>query len=133
TRLRRRTRRARWNVSSASAWRPRISRAAHRDGQLDCDHDLEVLHQVVHDLAYMSRKRSLQEARALEASGSLKRQPARNGERGMMGISDWLKRPRPREKPRAVEGAEKKGRDEGLPAGDLPADEGSIDEDLDES
>ena len=51
----------------------------------------------------------------------------------MMGISDWFKRLRGREDAQAVEGAEEKARDEGVPAGDLPADEGSIDEDLDES
>jgi hypothetical protein len=51
----------------------------------------------------------------------------------MMGISDWFKRLRAREDAQAVERAEEKARDEGVPAGDLPADEGSIDEDLDES
>ena len=51
----------------------------------------------------------------------------------MMGISDWFKRLRAREDAQAVEGAEEKARDEGVPAGDLPADEGSIDEDLHES
>ena len=51
----------------------------------------------------------------------------------MMGISDWFKRLRAREDAQAVEQAEEKARDVGVPAGDLPADEGSIEKDKDES
>ena len=51
----------------------------------------------------------------------------------MMGISNWFKRFRTGEDALAVERAEEKAREEGAPADDLPADEGSIDDDLDES
>jgi hypothetical protein len=37
----------------------------------------------------------------------------------MMGISDWFKRLRAREDAQAVELAEERARDEGVPAGDL--------------
>jgi hypothetical protein len=50
-----------------------------------------------------------------------------------MGISDWFKRLRARDDAEAVERAEEKARHEGVPSGDLPADEGSVDQDLDES
>ena len=50
-----------------------------------------------------------------------------------MGISDWFKRLRDRDDAQAVERAEEKARHEGVPAGDLPADQGSIDKDLHET
>lgn len=50
-----------------------------------------------------------------------------------MGISDWFKRLRARDDAQAVELAEEKARHEGVPAGDLPADEGSVDQDLDQT
>jgi hypothetical protein len=51
----------------------------------------------------------------------------------MMGISNWFKRFRTGEDALDVERAEEKAREEGAPADDLPADAGSIDDDLDES
>jgi hypothetical protein len=51
----------------------------------------------------------------------------------MMGISNWFKRFRAGEEALDVERAEGEAREEGAPAEDLPADEGSIDDDLDES
>jgi hypothetical protein len=51
----------------------------------------------------------------------------------MMGISDWFKRLRARDDAEDVERTEEKAQHEGVPAGDLPADEGSIEQDLDES
>jgi hypothetical protein len=51
----------------------------------------------------------------------------------MMGISDWFKRFRAGEDALDVERAEEKAREEGAPAEELPGEEGSIDEDLDES
>jgi hypothetical protein len=47
----------------------------------------------------------------------------------MMGISDWFKRFRDRDDAQAVERAEEKARHEGVPTGDLPADQGSVDQD----
>ena len=49
-----------------------------------------------------------------------------------MGISDWFKR-LARDDAQAVEGAEEKARHEGVPAGDLPADQGSVEQDLDKT
>ena len=51
----------------------------------------------------------------------------------MMGISDWFKRLAARDDAQAVESAEEKARHEGVPAGDLPADQGSVERDLHES
>ncbi len=51
----------------------------------------------------------------------------------MMGISDWFKRFRAGEDALDVERAEEKAREEGAPPDDLPGEEGSIDDDLDES
>ena len=51
----------------------------------------------------------------------------------MMGISDWFKRLRGEDDAQAVEGAEEKARHEGVPAGDLPADQGSVEQDLHEN
>jgi len=51
----------------------------------------------------------------------------------MMGISDWFNRLRGRDDAATVELAEEKARHEGVPAGDLPADEGSVDKDLHET
>jgi hypothetical protein len=51
----------------------------------------------------------------------------------MMGISDWFKRLRAQDDAQAVEGAEEKARHEGVPAGDLPADQGSVEQDLDKT
>ena len=51
----------------------------------------------------------------------------------MMGISDWFKRLRAEDDAQAVEGAEEKARHEGVPAGDLPADQGSVEQDLRET
>jgi hypothetical protein len=51
----------------------------------------------------------------------------------MMGISNWFKRFRTGEDALDVERAEEKARQAGAPADDLPADAGSIDDDLDES
>jgi hypothetical protein len=51
----------------------------------------------------------------------------------MMGISDWFKRLRVLDDAQAVERAEEKARHEGVPAGDLPADQGSVEQDLDET
>jgi hypothetical protein len=51
----------------------------------------------------------------------------------MMGISDWFKRLRAQDDAQAVEGAEEKARHEGVPAGDLPADQGTVDQDLDKT
>lgn len=51
----------------------------------------------------------------------------------MMGISDWFKRLRAQDDAESVERAEEKARHEGVPAGDLPADEGSVDQDLDQT
>ena len=48
----------------------------------------------------------------------------------MMGISDWFKRLRAQDDAQDVELAEEKARHEGVPAGDLPADQGSVDQDL---
>jgi hypothetical protein len=48
-----------------------------------------------------------------------------------MGISDWFKRLRTRDDAQAVERAEENARHEGVPAGDLPADQGSVQQDLD--
>ena len=48
----------------------------------------------------------------------------------MMGISDWFKRRRAEDDSQAVEGAEEEARHEGIPAGDLPADQGSVEQDL---
>jgi hypothetical protein len=48
----------------------------------------------------------------------------------MMGISDWFKRLRARDDAQAVELAEEKARHEGVTARDLPADQGSVDQDL---
>jgi hypothetical protein len=50
-----------------------------------------------------------------------------------MGISDWFKRLRGRDDAAAAELAEEKARHEGVPAGDLPADQGSVDKDLHET
>jgi len=50
----------------------------------------------------------------------------------MMGISDWFKR-LARDDAQDVEGAEEKARHEGVPAGDLPADQGSVEQDLDKT
>ena len=50
-----------------------------------------------------------------------------------MGISDWFKRLRAQDDAQAVEGAEEKARHEGVPAGDLPADQGSVEQDLDKT
>jgi hypothetical protein len=50
-----------------------------------------------------------------------------------MGISDWFKRLRARDDAQAVERAEEKARHEGVPAGDLPADRGSVEQDLDKT
>jgi len=50
-----------------------------------------------------------------------------------MGISDWFKRLRGEDDAQAVERAEEKARHEGVPAGDLPADRGSVDQDLDKT
>ena len=50
-----------------------------------------------------------------------------------MGISDWFKRLAARDDAQAVERAEEKARHEGVPAGDLPADRGSVDQDLDKT
>ena len=50
-----------------------------------------------------------------------------------MRISDWFKRLRAREGAQAVEHAEEKVGHKGVPAGDLPADRGSIDADLDQA
>ena len=47
-----------------------------------------------------------------------------------MGISDWFKRLRAQDDAQAVEGAEEKARHEGVPAGDLLADQGSVEQDL---
>jgi hypothetical protein len=47
-----------------------------------------------------------------------------------MGISDWFKRLRAQDDAQDVELAEEKARHEGVPAGDLPADQGSVDQDL---
>lgn len=51
----------------------------------------------------------------------------------MMGISDWFKRLRAQDDAQAVEGAEEKARHEGVPAGDLPADQGSVEQDRHET
>jgi hypothetical protein len=51
----------------------------------------------------------------------------------MMGISDWFKRLRGQDDALAVERAEEKARHEGVPAGDLPADQGSVQQDLDKT
>jgi len=51
----------------------------------------------------------------------------------MMGISDWFKRPRAEDDVQDVERAEEKASHEGVPAGDLPADQGSVERDLHES
>jgi hypothetical protein len=51
----------------------------------------------------------------------------------MMGISDWFKRLAARDDAQAVESAEEKARHEGVPAGDLPADQGSVEQDLDKT
>ena len=51
----------------------------------------------------------------------------------MMGISDWFKRLRAEDDVQDVERAEEKARHEGVPAGDLPADQGSVEQDLDET
>ena len=51
----------------------------------------------------------------------------------MMGITDWFKRFRAGEDARDVERVEEQAREEGAPADELPADEGSIDDDLDKS
>ena len=48
----------------------------------------------------------------------------------MMGISDWFKRVRAEDDAQDVERAEEQARHEGVPAGDLPADQGSVDQDL---
>jgi hypothetical protein len=48
----------------------------------------------------------------------------------MMGISDWFKRLRGRDEAQAVERTEETARHEGVPAGDLPADQGSVEQDL---
>jgi hypothetical protein len=50
-----------------------------------------------------------------------------------MGISDWFKRLRVQDDAQAVERAEEKARHEGVPAGDLPADRGSVEQDLDKT
>ena len=50
-----------------------------------------------------------------------------------MGISDWFKRLAARDDAQAVESAEEKVRHEGVPAGDLPADQGSVEQDLDKT
>jgi hypothetical protein len=50
-----------------------------------------------------------------------------------MGISDWFKRFRSGESELDVERAEEKAREEGAPPDDLPGEEGSVDDDLDES
>jgi hypothetical protein len=50
-----------------------------------------------------------------------------------MGISDWFKRFRSEEHDLDVERAEEKAREEGAPPDDLPGQEGSIDDDLDDS
>ena len=50
-----------------------------------------------------------------------------------MGISDWFKRLRAEDDAEAVESAEEKARHEGVPAGDLPADRGSVEQDLDKT
>ena len=51
----------------------------------------------------------------------------------MMGISDWFKRVRAEDDVQDVERAEEKARHEGVPVGDLPADQGSVEQDLRES
>jgi hypothetical protein len=51
----------------------------------------------------------------------------------MMGITDWFKRLGARDDAQAVESAEEKARHEGVPAGDLPADQGSVEQDLDKT
>jgi len=51
----------------------------------------------------------------------------------MMGISDWFKRLRAQDDAQDVELAEEKARHEGVPAGDLPADQGSVEQDLDKT
>jgi hypothetical protein len=51
----------------------------------------------------------------------------------MMGISDWFKRLAARDDAQAVESTEEKARHEGVPAGDLPADQGSVEQDLDKT
>lgn len=51
----------------------------------------------------------------------------------MMGISDWFKRLRARDDAQGVERAQEKARHEGVPAGDLPADQGSVEQDLDKT
>ncbi len=51
----------------------------------------------------------------------------------MMGISDWFKRLAARDDAQAVESAEETARHEGVPAGDLPADQGSVEQDLDKT
>ena len=51
----------------------------------------------------------------------------------MMGMSDWFKRFRAGEDARDVERAEEQAREEGAPTDEVPADEGSIDDDLDKS
>ena len=50
-----------------------------------------------------------------------------------MGISDWFKRLGIRDDAQAVERAEETARHEGVPAGDLPADRGSVEQDLDKT
>jgi hypothetical protein len=50
-----------------------------------------------------------------------------------MGISDWFKRLRAEDDAEAVESAEEKAQHEGVPAGDLPADRGSVEQDLDKT
>ena len=50
-----------------------------------------------------------------------------------MGISDWFKRLRAQDDAEAVESAEEKAQHEGVPAGDLPADRGSVEQDLDKT
>ena len=47
-----------------------------------------------------------------------------------MGISDWFKRVRAEDDAQDVERAEEQAQHEGVPAGDLPADRGSVDQDL---
>ena len=51
----------------------------------------------------------------------------------MMGISDWFKRVRAEDDAQDVERAEEQARHEGVPAEDLPADQGSVEQDLDKT